>query len=415
VLNSVAESRNARGFTSEIERWITTAFEDGAHTFTDLLESLPGTDPIQTRDRLEARATAGDDRAAAMLRETRCGHAIRRFEKRLPLPHPLDFDWRFADETVTRLLGELTITSPPAGSVAHLGTPSLFRAAASDHRTHHLLDLRAHLHLARNSARRRSYQIDLLRDEIPAVSAETVIADPPWYPEHIRAYIWAASQILTKGGRLLLSAPPVGARPGIAQQMKRLRSWAEARGMHVIDERPLELRYATPPFERSAFCAAGVEAPNEWRRGDLLVFSWSGRAAAFGRPRVQGSGETWRRFELREIPIFVRERSALPQMVPPNLLQSLVPGDVLKTVSRREPVRDQVAIWSSLNRIYASPAPQLMAVVIHSLERGRNPADCIAAFVNRKLNDLEEESVSQAANKIAELIDTERKEVGLDA
>jgi hypothetical protein len=43
----------------------------------------------------------------------------------VPLPHPLDFDWRFTPETIALVWQIIRHLANPGGGVALLGTPSL--------------------------------------------------------------------------------------------------------------------------------------------------------------------------------------------------------------------------------------------------------------------------------------------------
>ena len=136
----------------------------------------------------------------------------------LPIPHPLDFDWRFTRGTAGVLLERLDALSRSASPVALLGTPSVYVLAETRGLAHKFILLDQNDSLANREACSPSgglvYCCDLL-DGVPSLPlVHTVLADPPWYVDDVRGFLRAASQITASGATILLSFGPDGMRPG---------------------------------------------------------------------------------------------------------------------------------------------------------------------------------------------------------
>ena len=191
------------------------------------------------------------DQAAPLTRK-RDPHAIK-----LPVPHPLDFDWRFTPDTINDLLRRMDGLDLTAHGFCFLGAPTLFRASVERCITKpfYLLDgSQASAH-ALQGVRGRIFVIDLLTERLPDLRVGVVVTDPPWYEEYIRAFLWAAAQLVELGGSVLLSFPPVGTRPHIEGEWRRTQSFARRLGL-TLREKSLSLKYVSPPFEQNALCAA---------------------------------------------------------------------------------------------------------------------------------------------------------------
>jgi hypothetical protein len=354
-------------FLHHVDAWIRGAIGEERITFGELVAQLPGVDPAVVAARLkldDARELAARVRWADVT-------DMSGTDARLPVPHPLDFDWRFATATTAALADELVARDL---TVTLLGVPSLWlvlREHLSAGRLH-LLDanpLLANLPSSDSSGHRATI-VDLLNDPIPSLTpAEIVVVDPPWYPEVVTAFLWAATSLVQDGGEIWLSVPPVGTRPGVRAEREELLEQATAYGLQLRSQKAGALRYACPPFERAAMRASGLLkfVPHDWRQGDLLVFERARRSAAV-RPTVR-----WRRWAERAIQgVRLRVDERAPSLSNDPRLLSLVEGDILRSVSRRDPLRASVRVWTSGNRVFGCDAPERLLSVIDALAAGRS-------------------------------------------
>src|SRR5262249_13898501 len=136
--------------------------------------------------------------------------------------------------------------------------------------------------------------VDLVWDRpIGHGDAPVSLADPPWYPEHTLAFLWAAARQTRAGGRVFLSLPAEGTRPAVLADGEDMLSRAGAFGLRLVSLRRGALAYRTPPFESNALAAAGISGvPSNWRRGDLATFV-VGAKPPVPRPTPVAGREFW--------------------------------------------------------------------------------------------------------------------------
>ena len=388
-------------FRDAIERRVRDALASGIPP-ARLLDDLVGLDPVEIQGALERLGVPGH----AASRDA--GEAPA--DARLPVPHPLDYDWRFGEQTARMLLDDALGRVGPSEEVALLGTPSLLLAAER-----HLLAGRAHL-LDRNPALaaflggRRFFRCDVTRDPLPPLRSRVAVADPPWYPDLLRAFVWAAHALLADGGDLLLCLPSEDARPGIDGERRDLFRWAETSGFRVVEHRPRVLIYDTPPFERNAHRARGLTSvPVEWRRGDLAGLRRESPSGAM-RPTVTWTESRWDERTVRGIRWRVRPAEEGPFEVAG--LGALVADDVLPSVSRRDPRRAAADVWTSGNRVFACPQPAALLAVLDALVAGEDPAEALRRRAGRALEPREREHALALARRVEDVVALERAEYG---
>lgn len=396
-----------------VERELDDALANAPLGFAALLEALPSIDPLVVVGALRRRAEQGSAPAAALLASASADRSESPISPR-PIAHPLEYDWRFTAETAAELVARLGRATGAGQTIGYLGAPAAFTLATRElpGRQHVLLD-RNPRWLVPPSGRARIISVDLLRDPLPALELDAAVLDPPWYPEYHDAFLWTAASLLRPRGVVLVSFPPLAMRPGVALEREEILRNAVRVGLLVEHYEPLLLRYATPPFERAAFAAAGVRAvPGDWRRGDMMTLRNTGHRAV-KRPAPSSREPEWTFVEIDEIPLAMREFDTASEIVASALIEPVVPGAVLPTVSRRDSARAGAVLWSSRNRIYKSNAPTALQAVVRSLANGGDALGAAERALERPLSTAEEENVVAAANELRKLIQTEREEHGL--
>jgi hypothetical protein len=405
----MAEVR-ANEFDETLDGWVRAAFVRGVRTFPDLVRSLPGVYPadalravVRLREELPAAWQLSGTRSVAPLPDGR------------PVEHPLDFDWRFTPEAVRLLIDRCQTTA--AGPVAFLGAPSLAREAAArgwpaaialfDQNPVIVEAIRASLPGVVSTC------LDLVWGEpVANGDADVAVADPPWYPEHTAAFLWAAARLTKLGGRVLLSLPAVGTRPGIPAERDALFSWAAHFGLRLAAVESGILAYRTPPFEKNALAAAGVPpVPWDWRRGDLAEFVVVEQTSA-DRPEPLGPPDLWDEESVGVVRIKCRACSELKFRDP--TLSRAVPDDMLVTVSRREPARASADVWTCGNRIFRCAGTGVFRVIVSALERRDDPERTVAAALRRELSPDEVALVRRAAAQVFDLVRREERELTED-
>jgi hypothetical protein len=192
---------------------------------------------------------------------------------------------------------------------------------------------------------------------LPALDADAATLDPPWYPDDTLAFLSAATRLCRDGALVWLCQPTPATRPGVEAERVELYERMVDLGLRVEATHAGTVRYQMPHFEAMSLRLAGAElaVPRDWRVGDLLVLR------KIGVPRSVEVREyrelPWREACFGPVRIKLRTTDA-GDLVP------LVPGDVLDTVSRRDPIRPRVGFWTSGNRVFGLADPERVGNLI---------------------------------------------------
>ena len=395
-----------------IDEQVTHAVTAGASTFAELLSSLPGIYPsivVAAVRRLNLKriiwipglfqATPAYPQSSTQLREKTSG-------LHLPVPHPLDYEWRFSKETINYLLETCQKLTVEDDRIALLGAPSVFATGHEIAYPRHLILYDANPALtARFDGLSEVIPCNLLTDSLPDVQVAAVLIDPPWYKEHIYAFLWAASRICQIGGNILLSLPPIGTRPGIEKERDTLLDWARQLGLELAEVLLASLTYLSPPFETNSLRAEClIDVPSEWRHGDLFIFMVCHRHDTIRPIEMVREGQ-WDEVTLAGVRIRVLH-SEEQTFRDPRLI-TIIPGDILPSVSRRDRRRALAAVWTSGNRIFGCDGKAILLHVLRALGANTSPESVVATFLRRNLSLDEKDLIIEASHQITELVNTE--------
>jgi len=363
----IASRRSASlaAFNVRVDAWIADALADGIADCGSILRRLPGVYPTELLASLDRLALAGliDPAFPAVARREMAVETTNAFEGRslLPLPHPLDYEWRFTADASRALLNRAADLTSSGSDVLLFGTPGLALEALT-------LPIGRRLALlvepnsvtdrlfALNQATGSPLAIAFCSGGLPRESADAVLLDPPWYLDFVRPMLSAAAHACRADGHILISLPPDGARPTAEADREAVLALGKRLGLALVERVPLSISYETPFFERNALRAAGISTPPQWRRGDLVVF----RKVSVARlpPPNSQRIRPWTEVSVGRMRLFIGKGGRAT--VGDADLTSIVAGDVLPTVSRRDPRRSSVNVWTSGNRVFRTGNPQLV-------------------------------------------------------
>jgi hypothetical protein len=240
----------------------------GAASFAELLQRLPSIYPTEVLASLERLAQSGRVLAEISTRlrqDAGRPHAACSPDGRslLPLPHPLDYEWRFTPDASRTLLNLASDLTPLGADVLLFGTPGLALEALAlpiDRRLALLAEdnVVTRRLITLNRATGSPLSIASCAAGLPRESADAVLLDPPWYMDFIRPMLAAAAAACRHGGFLLLSMAPASTRPNAAEDRLATIRFAERLGLDLLEHRPLAIGYDTPFFEANALVMAGV-------------------------------------------------------------------------------------------------------------------------------------------------------------
>jgi hypothetical protein len=293
----------------------------------------------------------------------------------LPDEHPLDYDWRFADDT----RGELAdlLLRPDATPVLLLGCPTL----AFDERVANVSRILVDDNPGIPSITDRPQLTHLRRDLIEDPSctagygAKTVVGDPPFYPDAMTAYAYAAAVGLRVDGQAHLVAPSSWARPTAAADTAQFIIEAASYGLELTSHARDRARYRTPKFEHMAYARAGyLGIPETWRTADVLTFTLI-TPCSVPAPSLESDRAQWHEV----VAAGVRWRINPTRAAVSSAVDALGEERQLTTVSRRDPRRVGVNVFTDDNRAYRSSNPSLLTHVLHVTD----DPDPLAALARR--------------------------------
>lgn len=264
----------ARDHRRLIDRLLVDAVPGASH-FAALLPSMQGAGPADVLLGLRRmRENAGLRPAAEALLLDAARQADRQplvdQPAALPLPHPLDSEWRFGPTSVAEIVGRLLAATAPGDELLLVGTPSVAVA------------------LSRTDADRTIRFVgpdDLISAEVrrlfvgdprlvrgDGTKAAAAVVDPPWYGGPFAEMLAVCARGCRRAAPVLTVMPRAATRPGMGDDLDDVLATALALGLRPTGADTFEVRYRTPLFEACALEQGGVRPDlGEWRRGDCVT------------------------------------------------------------------------------------------------------------------------------------------------
>jgi|ERR1700754_2277911 len=319
-------------------------------TFSSLTASCDGAFPARIADVLK-HLSPKLALASERLVEAGQTHFARPFcDSRLPLPHPLDFEWRFSNTTIDQLLGRLSSVCDPQDKVLLVCTPAVALRAFDSDRFRHLIyasrmddPVTASL---KEICDERVQFVDV-RDDLSRIGATGAIVDPPWYDDIALPLVTQTLRGLAQSGALLVCFPDRLSGCSSASMLSKIVRDSKAFGLEHLRLLGDKLRYETPFFELSALRDQGLYSVHpQWRTGRL----------AFGRRTLNEipmhrfpAGEDWS--EIGEGGWRMRLRQP-----PTNLVGSdKARFNVRRSISRVSTGAGDEQCWTVGNRVAYAP------------------------------------------------------------
>lgn len=287
-------------------------------------------------------------------------------------PHPADYDWRYSPSSLAVLKEKTVPVFQAGGRVGLLGCPSLFPELALLGGKVTLFDRRpSAIEQLRSMGLREGLMKHDLFDPLPDIKRDydLVIADPPWYLPFHKAFIVRASELLQKGGLLLLSVLPWLTRPEAINDRAEIFGFGGRAGFDLLAFEEGVLGYQTPPFESASLAIHGIEC-GEWRYGDLGTFRKIADAPKLATPRPSDEPE-WDEFRIGRKTVKVRCRKEGSRSSFRAEFVNITA--VLGSVSRRSPLRAKIDLWTSDNVAYRVSRLTVLREALARLQRGEAP------------------------------------------
>lgn len=363
-------------------------------TFGQLVGALPGVLPNETLASLRRLSrTSGDwqhlDRLVADAKRDWAPASLDQ-GRGLPLPHPLDSEFRFDEETVARLAGALVAATRDGDEILLVGTPTVAMALAE-------MPVNRRVRFVGpddcvTAAVAAAFEPDhLVLGEGGVPSAAAALIDPPWYVGPVQTMLGICARCCSIGAPVWMVVPPVGTKAEAAYDRQVFIGIARRLGLRPTSATATAL-YRTPLFELAAMERQGIARLGSWRRGDVVEL------VVHEAPRLSNVPVR----EACELTIGgVRLRLLALGGGGPAMLTPIARGEVYPSVSSRAPGRALANLWTSGNRAFvvnADCARAAMAELARRADRvlqgrltvDRNDLDRLAAVApsNRLIHQL---------------------------
>lgn len=337
-------------FIDQARQWIESLADPTLADLAATFNASPGYYPTTLLE-LWRRETKRRGLPVAPQNGTRAGSSPRT----LPVCHPGDYEWRFTEAAAGFLLDIATDSVKAGEPVVHVGTPTTFALGIQTNPEfrHVLLERNTSVITSLLPQKRMNDEIihiDLRQEPVRPLQAAAAIIDPPWYPAETTAFLTASSCACRQDASIVLCQPTEATRPGVNEERMSLLSELRSLGLEHTGTQVARVRYLTPHFEAMSLKMSQPDAsvPGDWRKGDLLMLK---KVAPCQRAELlQKTDGAWQ--DVQFGPVRIKLRASADKD-----LMSIVPGDMLDTVSRRDPARERIGLWTSGNRVYGLADP----------------------------------------------------------
>ena len=360
-----------------LDAWVKARWPDVPETWEQFLRRLPGFYPLDVVHSLERLGLPSE-----FLSPTSYRISSSSPREAFPdvLEHPLDYEWRFAGQSVGSVLDKIRDFAKENSrpSIVCLGCPSIAVGGEDAFPSWRwtLLDRRAEL-LRTRISNVRLEACDLTLDHPDLPMSDAAVVDPPWYMPITKHFLLRAQALTKQGGIVLLSSPPEGTRPKAKDDLIELLEWCNAGGLEPVQVNYGHLFYRTPFFEWNSLKAAGFSARvPAWRRADLLVFvnkCGSACRLRYDEAVPKKFSGSWRQYARDGLKFCVSVSGNDEAQSTRHDSRSILPvwtEAVLPTVSTSFPGRDGANLVTSGNRFLRCADPASISTILEGWVRG---------------------------------------------
>ncbi len=196
---------------------------------------------------------------------------------------------------------------------------------------------------------------------------DVVFIDPPFYPDYYRSFLGWANSMQNDGG--LLFAVLFGtAVKGNNIERKIVMDEISKHYVFIKSYDDL-LKYSVPRFEKHTY---RTKLPNninisDWRQNTLGVFS---KCIVYAEPHFYEEDDEWIEYKFGKKRIIVRKQSNNNSDL--FFLRPLSDNSpILTSVSRKNPDRQSISLWTSDNEVYTASKSALN--LVHAILREMGP------------------------------------------
>ncbi len=318
-----------------------------------------------------------------------------------PEPHPAYSQWRITPNSTKILLS--IILEKNYENVCFLGAPILgieFSKIKKNKAT--IMDIdKDIIGYAKNFAKTIIYDINNSIPEKERNKFECVICDPPWYNKDIQHFIKRATELTKLGGTIYLTLPGILTKPSIINERLKLQKLLSKIGLVITELQPI-VEYEVPPFEYMAYQDIPTFSGEIWRMGNWIKLK---KCKNYGiNNSTTNSSQKWIEYSFGKKRIFLKDKKEKEEYKKPKL-SSLCPGNILKSVSKRNSLISKIDVWTSRNAIFH--IDQGIGVIKTIIKNIKKNEDKIIQTISKKYNlDIKKVNLEckDSIKKLKELI-----------
>ena len=347
------------------------------------------------------------------------------YRKILPVPHQVDYDWRFSDKGINIFVDRIDelIDSQSFKRIAFIGLPSLFRYYCENHSKtaeFFLIDFNANKHINKEMLPSNAHVVNCnlnydldMELRVDQIYADLVAMDPPWYPEYYKKF-FDISNIIGDAKCLVYGVfPPILTRESILIERNDINEYVSKLGFNDLQFEPSCVQYYTPPFEQNVLKANRISNyPMCWRRGDFFVTLRTRKPPiCHGNTGIVIRNGGWTEKSIKNVRFKLRQSTLSEDMEFNIRLDSLYENDIYPSVSRRFKGHEKINVWTSGNRVYYCSNIPLLFMIFEYLYDN----DIVSSFENdygEIIPDFQRYQIRKVQDSIRSIIELELKEYG---
>ncbi|HML66722.1 MAG TPA: hypothetical protein PKC55_18000 [Dysgonomonas sp.] len=254
-------------------------------------------------------------------------------------PNPIDFDWRFTDDSVSDILNLIEISK---NNIGCFGVPSVFRKIVT-HSDTILFDINPFLKDELPDCKNRIIVADLNFEKIIGYEFDIIIMDPPWYTNSFINWFKQAINNLKSGGTIFTTKIPSLVRPSA---VKDWESIINKINLYLSTEKKeIDILYKTPLFEIESYKSIGLMNIGDWRKAEFVSFKLINKEILEFEIEPKNNWERYK-FGNKTVSIKITDNNQEIKIIPPYPDGSYI----LKSVSNRDEYKKKINFITSRNK-----------------------------------------------------------------
>lgn len=353
--------------------------------------------------------------------------ALQAIKGAIHLPHCLDYEWWFADNTHEILVNKILKNNqmPIPENMVFLGSPLLGSFCSFVFRDSKItiLDKSASTistiakYLPKRNTELLCYNAEDPLPEHLIGKADFVFFDPPWYLEYYDLFL-KRGLLLTHGKQSAIATilfPSLTRPQSISERNIFLNKATAGMGLDITHVEADAAHYMQPHFEKRALEQNDLSLEN-WRTGDMVIFSNSGTVKPENRHYSMEKFD-WKEFLIGKVKVKlkIKPEEQVSTYISPKILSSTSEDAILSSVSRRSPTRDEIDLWTSTHKGIKIQGWKAMTVILNGISEDKSKIE-IMREMQKTFENVPKIRINRDIDAVySELLDTVRLDENTNA